>query len=708
MTMQTAMRSLLNAESTTAKDIYNVILKTNSAELACILHEHKTLSTARRGEIVAALWAARQRKILTALLNDAPAMREPAVLTNAARLLDLPRKVRALERKVEMLEGRNAKPKTLRQARATLAEAVDAASCVHSSFSASRSFNLLLRKALAKIPDERLEFDLLMFEKGPWKQLCDLAHPKPAIWKLPHFQEMAFGAAAPEGSLLAEAKEMSVASLPGMLERHPRLAECYSFIRTKLPVHTFDVAAKVALAKAMPLADAIWHYEELHTPASATCIDERLSAGEAIAGKLVAANSFGKLLERLLTFKRLKGATFWEKLMPHAEAKLEELRAQSSLALSGSKVRPLQQLAARALVNTGDAAAIASVPEAVAESVSASGLRVAVLGDASSSMQVAINAACICGAMLAACFDAELVFFNSKSFKAKHGTPRTALEVLQVCEEVRAGGTTSMAAALDHFYSQGMQIDLFVLVSDEGENTKCRGMFFDEMFAKYVREVNPSARCAFISFLHANDEGTILNRMKTMVNYSVAEDVEAAVKKAGVTEAATAVAIREAVELRSPMAGKVPTQHRFDPQRPDLSKFDGLLETILRDAREANPLLTIAAAGKSENDSEEWEGGPMPGQGPPPNQMPAQDMTASSLAAAPPEQQKQLLGERLFPLISAVEPQLAGKITGMLLEMDNGELLNLLESPEALNAKIMEAISVLQMHADGAAKPDGE
>ena len=107
----------------------------------------------------------------------------------------------------------------------------------------------------------------------------------------------------------------------------------------------------------------------------------------------------------------------------------------------------------------------------------------------------------------------------------------------------------------------------------------------------------------------------------------------------------------------------------------------------------------------------------MPGQGPPPNQMPAQDMTASSLAEAPPEQQKQLLGERLFPLISAVEfagdvrelhPQLAGKITGMLLEMDNGELLNLLESPEALNAKIMEAISVLQMHADGAAKPDGE
>ncbi|KAL1507918.1 hypothetical protein AB1Y20_007523 [Prymnesium parvum] len=92
---------------------------------------------------------------------------------------------------------------------------------------------------------------------------------------------------------------------------------------------------------------------------------------------------------------------------------------------------------------------------------------------------------------------------------------------------------------------------------------------------------------------------------------------------------------------------------------------------------------------------------PMGGPGAPPPQMAPQDITASSLAAAPPETQKQLLGERLFPLIHNVEPQLAGKITGMLLEMDNGELLNLLESPDALNAKIMEAISVLQMHHDG-------
>jgi polyadenylate-binding protein len=45
---------------------------------------------------------------------------------------------------------------------------------------------------------------------------------------------------------------------------------------------------------------------------------------------------------------------------------------------------------------------------------------------------------------------------------------------------------------------------------------------------------------------------------------------------------------------------------------------------------------------------------------------------------------------------SSSQPDLAGKITGMLLEMDNAELLHLLESPDAMAAKVNEALSVLQ------------
>ena len=69
--------------------------------------------------------------------------------------------------------------------------------------------------------------------------------------------------------------------------------------------------------------------------------------------------------------------------------------------------------------------------------------------------------------------------------------------------------------------------------------------------------------------------------------------------------------------------------------------------------------------------------------------VPGQDpLTASMLAAAPPQEQKQMLGERLFPLIQRMHPDLAGKITGMLLEIDNSELLHMLESTESLKAKV--------------------
>jgi len=81
---------------------------------------------------------------------------------------------------------------------------------------------------------------------------------------------------------------------------------------------------------------------------------------------------------------------------------------------------------------------------------------------------------------------------------------------------------------------------------------------------------------------------------------------------------------------------------------------------------------------------------------------------AAQLAAVPPEQQKMLLGERLFPLIDKhpeVQDQ-AGKITGMLLDMDTHELLHLIESPEALRSKVVEAINVLAQHGMAEAIPE--
>jgi len=81
-----------------------------------------------------------------------------------------------------------------------------------------------------------------------------------------------------------------------------------------------------------------------------------------------------------------------------------------------------------------------------------------------------------------------------------------------------------------------------------------------------------------------------------------------------------------------------------------------------------------------------------PGGAPPPQQavlvQGQEPLTASMLAAAPPQEQKQMLGERLFPLIQRMFPDLAGKITGMLLEIDNAELVHMLEDQNSLKGKV--------------------
>lgn len=78
-------------------------------------------------------------------------------------------------------------------------------------------------------------------------------------------------------------------------------------------------------------------------------------------------------------------------------------------------------------------------------------------------------------------------------------------------------------------------------------------------------------------------------------------------------------------------------------------------------------------------------------------QPPHQENLASKLSAASPQEQKQILGEHLYPQISSLtKPEYVGKITGMMLEMDNPELLVLLENPELLQSRVQEALVVLQ------------
>lgn len=129
---------------------------------------------------------------------------------------------------------------------------------------------------------------------------------------------------------------------------------------------------------------------------------------------------------------------------------------------------------------------------------------------------------------------------------------------------------------------------------------------------------------------------------------------------------ATAAQIQQGRALNASVAGRGPANYKYT--------------TNMRNAPQTVPMAVQPAAQQAVV---------IKGQEP---------LTASMLAAAQPSDQKQMLGERLFPLIETMYPQLAGKITGMLLEIDNSELLHMLEHNESLKSKVEEAVAVLHVH----------
>lgn len=366
-----------------------------------------------------------------------------------------------------------------------------------------------VRRWIGKIDRSALDFFLLARPKEPWRELADMCHANPSNFQLDYFLPTVFGTGAPAGSMHAIADDCKTPQdIPRLLEEHESFAQCYSWIRTKFAPKSFPLATKKALASKIPLEEALWYYEELsggpQRPERFDVIDsvlmERISSGELMGDGRGKAN-FGKLMERLLMFKR-KNAPFAPLLIPRAEELLRE---------EGSNL--------------------------------ARGKRVVVLGDASSSMQVAIDSAAIIAASVTSCFDAELSFFNSKSFKP-HLLPRNAEQTIEVASRVKAGGCTANAAALLPFYQAKEEVDLFVMVTDEAENTKAGGMMFDEMFEAYVREVYPHAKVFFVSFIRPTDPGHMVSKLQ----------------KRGL--------------------GERVTQFKFDSQRPDLSKLSSLLGMI--------------------------------------------------------------------------------------------------------------------------------
>ena len=66
---------------------------------------------------------------------------------------------------------------------------------------------------------------------------------------------------------------------------------------------------------------------------------------------------------------------------------------------------------------------------------------------------------------------------------------------------------------------------------------------------------------------------------------------------------------------------------------------------------------------------------------------------------------KQELGQRIYPTVHVKYPERAGKITGMILEMETDDIMELLDNSDLLQSKIEEAVNVLDEHLSQMEEP---
>jgi hypothetical protein len=71
------------------------------------------------------------------------------------------------------------------------------------------------------------------------------------------------------------------------------------------------------------------------------------------------------------------------------------------------------------------------------------------------------------------------------------------------------------------------------------------------------------------------------------------------------------------------------------------------------------------------------------------------ELQALVLQASDEQEQYSILGEALYARIERMQPERAGKITGMLLELGTDEVLNLLRVPSELEERVGQALDVL-------------
>lgn len=175
---------------------------------------------------------------------------------------------------------------------------------------------------------------------------------------------------------------------------------------------------------------------------------------------------------------------------------------------------------------------------------------VAVFGDQSSSMEIAIKTSGIITSLLCYICNAALHMFHSESDHIMN-PPRSIVDAVKFGKEVKTKGYTCPAASMLYYYTRKEVVKTIIIITDEGENrsvnlsqpqsrsqslyqymvpsnntnkTKDEVCRFAELYQKYITEVYP-ARLIFVSFSDPNKDAEMVSELKLKIGSNVVDEL---------------------------------------------------------------------------------------------------------------------------------------------------------------------------------------
>ncbi|CAF1143594.1 unnamed protein product [Rotaria sordida] len=448
--------------------------------------------------ILAAAWCRHDHKLANNLLRHRRLFTLTEVL-KAVTMLDAGRQIRVYEKQLKRLELCQTKPKATKLGK--IKNNIDnLKKLTTSTGSASGAVARHIQRWTRTLTQQELEYFALHMPTEPWKKLADIVHfnPNKDFPALPWFLPFCFGTPAPTETMVSRCRELTNENINTLIKE---FKIPYSHLKQYKDHLNDESKARIASYEAK-LDTILWYYEDLQCTDADDIISERLKNGEQIT------LPYGKLMERVLLLRTLRDNTTQTTVFEYSRRRRTQITRnvddQHSVQFSKCKLYSDLLLIAEAQL------------EKIKLSLESP---VAVMGDASGSMQVAIRTATILSSLLTAVCSAKLNFFNTEMFLPTF-TPKTIEDVLTLALTTTAGGGTANAAGLVSYYDNKDVIKTFVMVTDEEENADARiadgtsTRFFD-LFMKYRTEIYP-AKLVFISFLsHQHARGQMYSEFQS-------------------------------------------------------------------------------------------------------------------------------------------------------------------------------------------------